>query len=63
MFPFQKRKLGRVLGPMKNQGNEMAQAILTIDGSVIPRRSVTKITDFELHSEVEKEKKLSLIQS
>ena len=57
MFPFQKRKLGRVLGPMKNHGNEMAQAILTIDGSVVPRRSVSKISDMEWQNEIEKEKR------
>ena len=43
-FPFQKRQLGRVLGSLKNEGNEMTQAVLTIKGTVIPRRSCTPLT-------------------
>ena len=39
-FPFQKEQLGRCLGPMKNEGNEMAQAILKMSGSIVPRRTV-----------------------
>ena len=30
---------------MKNQGKEMAQGILTIDGSVASQRSISKLTD------------------
>ena len=56
-FPFQKRKLGRVLGPLKNEGNEMTQAVLTIEGTVVPRRSVTPLTTAEIHSESEKLKR------
>ena len=36
-FPFQKEQLGRVLGPIRNQGNEMTQASLTENGTVVPR--------------------------
>ena len=43
-FPFQQRGLGWVLGPLKNKGNEMAHAILTIDGIIVPRRSVTQLS-------------------
>ena len=50
-FPFQKRRLMRVWGPLKNEGNEMAQAILKIDGMVIPRRSVTKLSVSKINNE------------
>ena len=56
-FPFQKRQLGRVLGPLKNEGNEMTQAVLTIKGTVIPRRSCTPLTVAEINSEVEIKKR------
>ena len=56
-FPFQKRSLGRVLGPMKNEGNEMAQAVLTITGKVVPRRTCAPLTIAELNSPGEKLKR------
>ena len=56
-FPFQHRKLGRVLGPMKNEGNEMTQAVLTITGNVVPRRTCAPLTISEIHSESEKNKR------
>jgi len=46
-FPFQKKKLGRVLGPAKHVGNEMEQYILTQKGSIVPRRTVRPLTDSE----------------
>ena len=49
-FPFQKRQLGRVLGPIKNQGNEMTQAVLTITGKIVPRRTCAPLTTAEIHS-------------
>ena len=52
-FPFQKEQLGRCLGPMKNEGNEMAQAILKMSGSIVPRRTVRRLTVSELHSRSE----------
>jgi hypothetical protein len=39
-FPFQKKKLGRVLGPAKHVGNKMEQYILTQKGYIVPRRTV-----------------------
>ncbi|EJK62678.1 hypothetical protein THAOC_16700 [Thalassiosira oceanica] len=36
-FPYPKEVLGRVLGPAKHEGNEMAQYVLTIHGNVVPR--------------------------
>jgi hypothetical protein len=40
IFPINKEQLGRVLGPFKNEGNKMAQAILTASGKVIPKRTI-----------------------
>ena len=56
-FPANKEKLGRVLGPLRNEGNEMAQAVLTSKETVIPRRTLRKLTRAELYSEVEKRKR------
>ena len=56
-FPENKEKLGRVLGPIKNEGNEMAQAILTSKGTVVPRRTIRRLRKEELYSEVEKRKR------
>jgi hypothetical protein len=47
-FPFQKKKLGRVLGPAKHDGNEMEQYMLTQKGSIVPRCTVRPLTDSEL---------------
>ena len=49
-FPEDKVKLGRVLGPIPNEGNEMAQDVLTSNGTVIPRRLLRKLLVSELHS-------------
>ena len=56
-FPEDNMKLGRVLGPTPNEGNDMAQAVLTSNGTVIPRRSLRKLLVSELHSESEKRKR------
>ena len=39
-FPNNKEVLGRVLGPARGVGNEMAQWILKANGRVVPRRSL-----------------------
>ena len=57
LFPQQKIQLGRVLGPSKNEGNEMAQSVLLQNGSVVPRRTLRPLTVSELHSETEKAKR------
>ena len=54
-FPFQKESLGRVLGPFRNEGNEMAQAVLQMNGTVVPRRSCRPLTLAEKNSVVEQE--------
>ena len=38
-YPYQQECLGRCLGPAKCEGNEMAQWVLTLQGTVVPRRS------------------------
>ena len=56
-FPENKEKLGRVLGPCKNEGNEMAQSVVTSKGTVITRRTLRKLRTDEIHSETEKRKR------
>ena len=43
-FPHQKKCLGRCLGPAKNEGNVMANWILTRQGTVVPRRTIRRLT-------------------
>ena len=52
-----KLKLGRALGPIKNDGNDMAQAVLTSTGKVIPRRTIRKLTPDEKSSSTEEQKR------
>jgi len=56
-FPFQKEQLGRVLGPLKNKGNEMSQAILKFNGKVVPRRTIRRLTVAKMNSESELKKR------
>jgi hypothetical protein len=56
-FPFNKEVLGRVLGPARGEGNEMAQWILKANGNVVPRRSPRPLTVAELNSETEQKKR------
>jgi hypothetical protein len=56
-FPFNKEVLGRVLGPARTEGNEMAQWILKSNGEVVPRRSHRPLKTEEIHSETEKVKR------
>lgn len=56
-FPYQKEVLGRVLGPMKNEGNLMTQAVLKSNGLVVPRRTCRRLTVSELHSPTEQKKR------
>lgn len=55
-YPHNKMHLGRALGPIKNEGNEMAQAILTVKGMVVPQWTVHCLTKAEEMSESEKQK-------
>lgn len=56
-FPFNKEVLGRVLGPAKGAGNEMAQWILKANGRVVPRRTCRPLNTAELHSPSELQKR------
>ena len=47
-LPFLKAMLGRVLGPAKNEGNEMTQWYLKSNGKVVPRRTVKRLTAEQL---------------
>ena len=55
-FPEGREKLGRVLGPTINEGNEMAQNVLTSKGTVVSRRTMRTLTVAERHADVEKHK-------
>ena len=57
LFPFNKEVLGRVLGPAKTEGNEMAQWVLKSNGEVVPRRTHRPLNSEEIHSETEKMKR------
>ena len=56
-FPNNKEVLGRVLGPARGAGNEMAQWILKASGRDVPRRSLRPLKVDELHSPVEIKKR------
>ena len=56
-FPNNKEVLGRLLGPARGAGNEMAQWILKSNGRVVPRRSLRPLNVDELHSPVEIKKR------
>jgi hypothetical protein len=49
--------LGRVLGPAKGEGNEMAQWILKANGNAVPRRSSRPLKVDEIHSATELKKR------
>ena len=51
-----KEKLGIVLGSIKNEGNEMSQAVLN-EKKVIPRRTIRKLRKDEILCETEKRKR------
>jgi hypothetical protein len=56
-FPFNREVLGRVLGPAKGEGNEMAQWILKENENVVPRRTVRPLQVDEVHSPTEIKKR------
>ena len=47
-FPEPAEELGRCLGPSKNEGNEMCQSVLQMNGQVVPRRSLCRLRPDEL---------------
>lgn len=56
-FPHNQEVLGRVLGPARGEGNEMAQWILKANGNVVPRRSHRPLKTEEIYSETERAKR------
>ena len=56
-FPFNKEVMGRILGPARGEGNEMAQWVLKANGRVVPRRTTRPLNDAELCSSSEVEKR------
>ena len=56
-FPFNREVLGRVLGPARGEGNEMAQRILKANGKVVPRRTCRPLKVDEIHSATEAKKR------
>ena len=56
-FLNNKKVLGRILGPARGAGNEMAQWILKANGRVVPRRSLRPLKVDELPSPVEIKKR------
>ena len=50
-FPHITEILGRCLGPTKNEGNEMTQCILKINGQVVPRRYLRKPRPYDPRKE------------
>ena len=49
--------LGRILGPARGEGNELAQWVLKSNGNVVPRWTVRPLQLAELHSDMEKWKR------
>jgi len=65
-FPMPKERLDRVLGPAKNHGNIMTQWVLTSNGTIVPRRTLRRLKEEELHNPTELQKRdvfTSVIQS
>ena len=58
-FPYLKEELGRCLGPCRNEGNEMCQAVLQANGHIVPRRTLRRLTAHEMaaSNEVEQRKR------
>ena len=55
-FPENKERLGHTLGPIKNEGNEMVQAILTASGKVLPCHTLQHLKPAELNNLSEQKK-------
>ena len=47
-FPQMQEELGRCLGPAKNEGNEMCQWVLQMNGEIVPRRSLRRLRAEEI---------------
>jgi len=52
-----KEVLGKYLGPVKNEGNEMTMWVLKANGNVVPRTGLCKLPPAEEHEPVENDKR------
>ena len=52
-FPLSSHIHGRCLGPANNEGNKMAQWVLKLNGDIVPRRTMHKLTADEIVRESE----------
>ena len=50
-FPENKEKLGRVLGPIHNEGDAMTQVVITSKALVVNRPTLCKLTSSKLHND------------
>ena len=56
-FPFSKEELGKVLGPAVDAGNMMAQWVCKSNGHIVSRRTLRRLSNAEMNSDVEKERR------
>ena len=56
-FPEEKECLGRVLGPINNEGSYMSQSVVTSKATIVPQRSIRPLSISELNSETEQHKR------
>eukprot|EP00957_Ditylum_brightwellii_P150818 11484160-Ditylum_brightwellii.AAC.1 len=52
-FPFNKEILGCVLGPVKGEGNKIAQWVMKGNDNVVPRQTLRLLKGEELNSKTE----------
>ena len=56
-FPKAKERLGRVLGPAKNEGSEISRWVLTAKGTIEPCRTLRPLRPDAVNFETEKRKR------
>ena len=56
-FPLPEEELGRYLGPSENVGSKMSMWILKGNGEIVSRTTLRTLSESELTSETEKEKR------
>ena len=56
-YPYPTEHLGRCLGPAVNKGNAMSQNVVTESGKIIPTQTLRSLTDSEVRSSTEIERR------
>ena len=56
-YPYPTEQIGRCLGPAINKGNMMSQHVLTETGEILPTQTLRSLTQNEIESPTEKEKR------